>query len=143
MKVLFICTGNMCRSPMAEGIYNSLSEGAFSRGLAVPVGCGASKNAILVMKNRGIDITGHVATQLSEQDVKESDLVLTMTRGHRDNLIYHFPEARRKIFTLGEYVDGVDVGDPYGGNEQVYEVCARQIEEYVKKVIEKNGTEKM
>lgn len=143
MKVLFICTGNMCRSPMAEGIYNSLSEGAFSRGLAVPEGCGASKNAITVMKNRGIDITSHKATQLSDADVNDCDVVLTMTKGHRDILLYHYPEARRKIFTLGEYVDGIDISDPYGGNEQVYEACARQIEEYVKKVIEKNGTEKM
>lgn len=135
-KVLFVCTGNTCRSPMAEGIFNNLSEGAFSRGIYAE-GTAASENAVSVMKKMGIDISKHISTQLTLKDINESDLVLTMTKAHKMAILSACPEAEEKVFTLGEYAEGGDVSDPYGGNEAVYEACAREIYDYIKKIVEK------
>lgn len=136
MKILFVCTGNTCRSPMAEGIFNHLSEGAISRGLMASVGSPASENAVKAMEKMGIDIKGHVSRQITIEDVKSADLVLTMTRGHKAALA-QLPDAEGKVFTIGEYAGGADVSDPYGGNADVYEKCAEQMYGYIEKIVEK------
>lgn len=136
MRVLFVCTGNTCRSPMAEGIYNHLAVGGISRGLMAEGGK-ASENAIKAMAKMGIDITGHVSRQLTVEDVNESDLVLTMTKMHKMAIVSAVPDAEDKVFTLGEYAGGSDVTDPYGGDEAVYEECAREIYDYIEKIVVK------
>ena len=136
MRILFVCTGNTCRSPMAEGIFNSLSEGAFSRGIYAEGGR-ASENALSVMDKMGIDITGHISTQLTCDDVNEADLVLAMTKVHKAAILSVMPEAKDKVFTLGEYAGGGDISDPYGGDEAVYEKCARELYDYIERIVEK------
>lgn len=136
MKVLFICTGNTCRSPMAEGIFNRLSEGAFSRGIASD-GSGASVNACKAMAKMGIDVTAHVSKQLTIEDIENSDLVLTMTKGHKAVVLSAVPNAGDKVFTVGEYAGGDDVSDPYGGDESVYDACAEELYGYIEKIVEK------
>ncbi|MBQ8002752.1 MAG: low molecular weight protein arginine phosphatase [Clostridia bacterium] len=136
MKVLFVCTGNTCRSPMAEGIFNSISKGAISRGISAEGG-NASEKAIVTMEKMGIDISKHVSTQLSVEDINQSDLVLTMTKGHKNIILSVLPMCKDKVFTLGEYAGGSDVADPYGGSEAEYDKCARQLYEYIEKIVEK------
>lgn len=133
MRVLFVCTGNTCRSPMAEGIYNSLSEGAFSRGLMAEGG-NASVNAIKAVKKLGIDISKHASRQLTIEDIDEADLVLTMTEGHKRAILNAVPDTD-KVFTIGEYAGKSDVSDPYGSTEEVYEACAKQLWEYIEIII--------
>ncbi len=136
MRVLFVCTGNTCRSPMAEGIFNHLSDGAISRGIYAE-GTAASENAVKAMAKMGIDISSHVSTQLTVEDVKEADLVLTMTKGHKAVVLNAVPEAKDKVFTLGEYAGGSDVSDPYGGSEEIYDACAKELYNYIERIVEK------
>lgn len=136
MKVLFVCTGNTCRSPMAEGIFNHLSEGAFSRGLMAEGGK-ASENSVKTMAKMGIDISAHVSKQLAIEDVEEAELVLTMSKMHKAAIVNAVPQSEGKVFTIGEYAHGDDVADPYGGSEEVYEACGAQLYDYIERIVEK------
>lgn len=136
MRVLFVCTGNTCRSPMAEGIYNHISQGAISRGLCAEGGS-ASEKAIVTMEKMGIDISHHVSQQLTREDVNEADLVLTMTEGHKAVIVNSMPDAEEKVFTIGEYANGKSVSDPYGGDEETYRACANELYEYIERIVEK------
>ncbi len=139
MKVLFVCTGNTCRSPMAEGAFNSLKKGAISRGLMANEGEAASLNAIEAMKELGMDISGHKSHMLTIEDINEADLILTMTKRHKEAILWAVEDAKDKVFTLGEYAGGEDVSDPYGGDLEEYLACAKRIYEYVGKIVEKLG----
>lgn len=130
MNVLFVCTGNTCRSPMAEGFYNKkYGCGAKSAGIYVENREHPSQNAVRAMQKHGIDISEHISTQVTPEDIKQADHVYTMTEGHAVILREAFPEAADKISVLGK-----GISDPFGADIATYEKCAEEISGYVEKL---------
>jgi tRNA threonylcarbamoyl adenosine modification protein (Sua5/YciO/YrdC/YwlC family) len=134
--IVLVCTGNTCRSPMAEGLLKHKLAGlgdawsgvnVISAGVAASDGAMASQQAIDVMDAKGIDIACHESRPLSDAIMHRADVVLTMTRGHRAAILAAWPEMSDRVFTLRP--DGGDIADPVGGSVELYEQCARQIEE--------------
>ena len=140
VMILIVCTGNTCRSPMGEVIGrrllaekigcadNQIDEYGVvisSAGIAAMAGGQASPQGIEVMQKVNLDLTGHSAQPVSEQMVRHADLILTMTRGHREALLSQWPEAASRTEVLR--LDGKDVADPIGGSVAEYQRCAEQI----------------
>ena len=137
MNILFVCTGNTCRSPAAEGIFKFLIKDddklknikAESAGLTAEIGAAASVNSVKVcMEDYGIDISSHKSRQLTENIIENTDLFVCMTMGHAQALM-GFGVPKNKIYVL-------DVSDPYGGNIGIYRQCCRQIYEKLQKLAE-------
>jgi protein-tyrosine phosphatase len=133
--IALVCTGNTCRSPMAETLLRERlckklgSEDAvrvLSAGVAAGVGSGASPQAIEVMGKRGLDLTGHSSRPLDDAVMNVADLVLTMTQGHRRAILAAWPDMQDRVHTLRR--DGGDISDPVGMPVEVYESCADQID---------------
>lgn len=136
VRILFVCTGNTCRSPMAATLLRdkikSMAGGASfsvdSAGLAAWAGQPASPEAILTMTEQRLSLSDHRAKQIDAGQIATSNLVLTMTRSHKESLLRLFPAARDKIYTLAEYAGpALDVTDPIGGTLQAYRICADQL----------------
>ena len=140
VMVLFVCTGNTCRSPMAESLFRMLvSERLHCRpdelhqrgiitssaGISAWGGGKASNGALEAMRNAGADLTGHESQPLTENLVRQADLIWTMTASHRAAIIAQFPEASDRVSMLSP--DRIDVVDPIGGPVSVYRKCAEQI----------------
>ena len=144
IKIMFVCTGNTCRSPMAAVMATQLFAEAglvaevFSAGLYAINGQPASHNAISVMKESGLCLLSHRAAPVSGSILSEIMLVLTMTWSHREALQLRYPSAQNKIFTLAEFVgDSMNIADPYGGDLEEYRACAAQIKTVLIQVVEK------
>ncbi|WP_454902168.1 low molecular weight protein-tyrosine-phosphatase [Variovorax gossypii] len=121
-SVLTVCIGNICRSPMAEGL---LAAGlphlrVFSAGIGALVGQPADATAQALMRRRGIDISGHVAQQVSQLLCRQADLILVMEREQRRHLESAYPFVRGKVFRIAEFT-GQDVPDPYRQDEAAFE----------------------
>jgi len=155
VKVLFVCDGNTCRSVMAEHIARKLAEErglkleASSAGLEAKPGSKATPLAVEALRRLGLDASGHRARRVEEVDLREFDLVVTMTKAQRESMRSRAPWA--SVLTLieaagrrkGERDDALkalgldkgeeadDVLDPYGASVEAYETCARQIRELV------------
>lgn len=141
--IAVVCTGNTCRSPMAETLLREHLRRKFgcedavrvvSAGVAASDGCGASQQAIEVMGQRGLDLTGHASRPLDESVINVADLVLTMTRGHREAILAAWPEMHDRVFTLRR--DGTDITDPVGMPVESYHACADQIDTELAKWVE-------
>lgn len=141
-KVLFVCTGNTCRSPLAEGVFRYLVGelngagrlDAKSAGIrARQAGGSADPRAVSVAKKRGYDLSGHRTRQFGTADLNAFDLVLAMDQGHVDHLIAcSTPENRDRIHLLLTPVSEGDVPDPYTGTEADYERTLDLIEPAVR-----------
>lgn len=133
--IVLVCTGNTCRSPMAETLLREHlrkklgcedAVRVLSAGVAAGQGSGASPQAIEVMGNRGLDLTGHSSRSLDDEVMNVADLVLTMTRGHRAAIVAAWPDMQDRVHTLRR--DGSDIADPVGMPVEVYDACAEQID---------------
>lgn len=132
-KILVICTGNACRSPMAEGFLKKYlkPEGGFeisSAGVAAVAGAHASPFAVEVMKQEGIDISSHSTRPFSSDTAKAADVILAMTNAHKDFVISAVPEIKDKVFLYKEFAGTDDkdteIADPIGRPIPVYrELC--------------------
>lgn len=126
IRVLFVCTGNTCRSPMAEAILKNKNVHGIevkSAGVYATKGQEASTYAIEVLREHQI-IHQHSSLPLSEAELEWATHIFTMTEGHKSIITHSFPKTLDKIFTLKEFVyDDIinrDVMDPFGGSQEVY-----------------------
>ncbi len=134
-SVLFICTANQCRSPMAEGLLR-LQVGLdnpdwriSSAGTWAYDGTPASQNSVLVLKERGLDLSGHLSRTVDGDSIASHRLVLTMEKGHKEALRLEFAQQAGRIYLLSEMIDKLfDIGDPVGRPLSEYQATARDIE---------------
>ena len=139
---LIVCTGNTCRSPMGEGLLRKRLAGKLgceidtleqqgvsilSAGIAAMPGSPAAAQAVEVMNLLGVDISSHASQPITGQLAQFADVILTMTNGHRQALISHWPTLESRTKTVRR--DGADVSDPIGAPVDVYQACAQQIDE--------------
>jgi protein-tyrosine-phosphatase/tRNA A37 threonylcarbamoyladenosine synthetase subunit TsaC/SUA5/YrdC len=152
LMVLFVCTGNTCRSPMAEAIFRRLAAERLgcrpeeierhgvvvaSAGLAAWAGGPASTGAVEAAAELGGDLSGHESQPLTESLAHQADVILTMTATHRAALLAQFPEAGGRVTMLSP--DRRDVSDPIGGSLENYRSCALQIEAHLRERIDTLG----
>ncbi len=133
-QIVLICTGNTCRSPMAEGLMKKELKNRdyriVSRGLMVFGQAPANPNAIEAMREKGIDIALHRSKPFDKDEYGNQTLILTMTEGHKELIVQH--GFKGDVYSIKEFVGkNGDVKDPYGGDMNVYRTCANELEEII------------
>src|SRR5688572_23238782 len=137
--VLFVCTGNICRSPMAEGLFRHATKGrndfrVISAGVGAVDGLPPSEYAVRALKELGIDISKQRSRMLTADLVSQADYIFGMTHSHVDAIMLLYPQAAEKTFLLREFDETLDayendISDPIGGSYEIYCNCRDQIEQ--------------
>lgn len=136
-SVLFVCTANQCRSPMAEALLKSLAarRGEADRwqiqsaGTWAEAGRAATQLSQAVMRQRNIDLSDHRSRPVDANLLASAGAVLVMTRHHQEALLAEFPEVQGKIYLLSQLADrAFDIEDPFGGSLDDYELCATDLQ---------------
>lgn len=156
--ILFVCTGNTCRSAMAEGIFKKMlkerkednrSFNIISAGISALPGMSPTPEAIKVMTEQGIDISRHIATRVQEDLVKKADLILVMSNTHKDYIKTKFTFTQDKIYLLKKFVqisefksiqktdENYEVVDPIGRPIEFYRIVARELKQNLEKILDK------
>jgi protein-tyrosine-phosphatase len=145
-RILLVCTGNICRSPLAAALLDRALQRRGAEGVVVAsAGTGAwdgapvSEGAYLIGLERGLDLSAHRARLLTRELVDEADLILTMARHHRARV--HELGGEGHVFVLGEYAgregDEAEVSDPFGGDLEVYRDTCTELEALIDTAVER------
>src|SRR5437867_4398216 len=137
--ILFVCTGNICRSPMAEGLFRHAVKGrsdfrVLSAGVGAVEGLPPSEHAVHALRELGVDISQQRSRMLTADLVQQADYIFGMTHSHVDAVTLLYPQAAEKTFLLREFDETLDeyekdISDPIGGSYEVYLNCRDQIEQ--------------
>lgn len=149
-KIMFVCTGNTCRSVMSEGLMNKMLKDrnitnikGYSAGVHASSGEYSTDEAIITMQKKyDVDILQHKSKNVKEVNLDEMDLILCATHAQLTTLEYMYPKLKHKIFTMKEYaygpdIDNKDVKDPWGYPIKVYEECAEEIRNILENIIKR------
>jgi len=155
--ILFVCTGNTCRSAMAEGIFKKIlkerkednsSFNILSAGISALPGISPTPEAIKVMSEQGIDISQHHAQELREEIIKKADLILVMANEHKEYVHKEFPFAQNKTFLLKKFTlnnktesnqkneRNYEIIDPIGRKIEFYRIIARELKKNLEKILD-------
>jgi protein-tyrosine-phosphatase len=134
-SVLFVCTANICRSPMAMGLFyaqvmpSACDWRIASVGIFAAPGYPAAQNTLVLLRHKGIDLSGHRSAQITQEIMSDYNLILTMERGQKEALQVAFPDHAQKVYLMSEMVGGNwEIADPVGGALVEFEETAREIE---------------
>ena len=153
MRILFVCTGNSCRSVMAQHLLQHRLKSLAHRlrgpvevqsaGVVAIDGMPASRETVRTLQHKGIDVSGHMAQRLTDQMIRDASLILVMEQMHTDEILQRVPEARGKLHLLKAFGvpnqardENVNIPDPIGKPPEVYEGCLAAIEEAMERVIQ-------